>query len=940
MSKPNHPADKPSANGANLDTRAQTIATVEQLAAEINPGRTNLQLTEHSSIDTDAGLDSLGRTELLRRLESNFQVQLPEQSIFSAETVADLIVALSNATTPSALAPTTTFKISAKAGRAPPSQAATLTDALQWHVENQPEREHILLLDTDGTATTKLRYIDLWERAQRVAGGLRERALEPGQSVALMLPTSADFFYAFAGILLAGGVPVPIYPPARIAQLTEHLQRQAGILDNAEAVLLITVPEAHKIGQVLRSRLPRLRAVCTVEELAMSPAGARVLRRDTDVALMQYTSGSTGLPKGVVLTHANLLANIRAMGVALHIDATDVFVSWLPLYHDMGLIGAWLGTLYHGIPLVLMSPLAFIARPHRWLWAIDQFGGTLSAAPNFAYELCARKVTDAEIDGLDLSTLRFTCNGAEPVNADTVTRFIDRFGAYGLHPKALAPVYGLAENCVGLAFPPPARGVRIDCVDADLFRRRNQACVVDCNADALRIVGCGLPLRGHEVRIVDRGARELPERHIGRLQFRGPSATQGYFRNIEASNRLLQDGWLDSGDYAYLAEGEIFVTGRAKDLIIRAGRNIYPYDLEQAIGDLPGVRSGAVAVFGSIDPSDGNERLTVVAETRERDPNRRSELMRAIEQVCTELVQLPADDVVLAPPRAVLKTSSGKIRRSACRDLYERGKIGQREASWSQLAAFYGTTLLPLLKRGTTATKSWLFAGYSWVLFGLFSIPAWLLVVILPGRRMPHAVVRGVMRLLSWLTLTPLTVRGQQHLVAGQPYVVVANHSSYLDALVLSSALPHGYRFVAKRELARSWFLRKFLDKAGTWFVERFDAKRSAQDASRIIQAVRRGQSLVFFPEGTFTRAPGLRSFRMGAFVSAARADIAVIPVAIRGTRNVLRGDHWFPHRGRIEVEFLPGLRADSGDWQGALDLRDRARQAILAVCREPDLVD
>ena len=356
-----------------------------------------------------------------------------------------------------------------------PHAAATLQDVLDWHVRAHPQREHVVI-DNGDDGLTRLCYAELQHGAACVAAGLLDRDFQPGQPVALMLPTSREYFFSFAGILLAGGIPVPIYPPAGAAQIEEHLRRHVGILTNALATVLITVPRAKALATLLKSQVPSLRVVCTVEELSScSPSLERVTAHASDIALLQYTSGSTSSPKGVVLTHANLLANLRAMGQVLQVSSEDVFVSWLPLYHDMGLIGAWLGSLYYAYPLVVMSPLRFLARPESWLWAVHRHGGTLSGGPNFGYELCLRKLDEATLDGLDLSSWRFAFNGAEPVSATTMLEFQQRFARYGLRPQALAPVYGLAETSLGLTFPPPGRGLIVDRIDRQAFSRSGRA---------------------------------------------------------------------------------------------------------------------------------------------------------------------------------------------------------------------------------------------------------------------------------------------------------------------------------------------------------------------------------------------------------------------------------------------------------------------------------
>ncbi|MDS4069112.1 MAG: AMP-binding protein, partial [Candidatus Competibacter sp.] len=783
-------------------------------------------------------------------------------------------------------------------------------------------------------------YTGLQRGARAVATGLRDRGLQPGQTVAIMLPTGSDYFLSFFGILLAGGIPVPIYPPMRPSQIEEHLRRHARLLTNAQTVALITVPEAILVARLLRTQVEELRHVVTVAELRQEPvAWTPAPARARDLAFLQYTSGSTGDPKGVMLTHANLLANLRAMGPMVEISSSDVFVSWLPLYHDMGLIGACLGSLYYGFPLVVMSPLAFLARPVRWLRAIHRHRGTLSAAPNFAYELCLRAIQDHEIEELDLSSWRMTINGAEPVSPATVERFIARFGRYGFRPEAMAPVYGLAECSVGLALQPPNRAPVFDRVRRAAFVAGGLAEPADAHdATALVFPSCGLPIPGHQIRIVDDNGRELPERQEGRLEFQGPSATAGYYRNPEATRKLFPhgDGWLDSGDRAYLAGGDVYLTGRVKDLIIRGGRNLYPYELEQTVGEIPGIRKGCVAVFASDDPATGSERLVVVAETRATQPEALDHLRQRIQGAGVDLLGVPPDDVVLAPPHTVLKTSSGKIRRAAMRDLYQRNALGRGgRALWLQLARIGLTSGWAQIRRLWRGATEHLFAGYAWTIFGLLAPGVWLGIMTLPKPAARWALGRAATWLLAQATGTPLAVRGLEHLPAG-PCVLVANHGSYLDAYVLMAAIPRQFHYVAKRELLENRWLGKPLERIGTLFVERFDVQRSADEARQVAEAARAGQSLGFFPEGTFTRMPGLREFRLGAFVAAAQADAPVLPVTIRGTRSMLRAGSWFPRRGRLEVIVAPPIQPDGDDWSAAVRLRDAARAVILRHCGEP----
>jgi 1-acyl-sn-glycerol-3-phosphate acyltransferase len=723
----------------------------------------------------------------------------------------------------------------------------------------------------------------------------------------------------------------------------EHVRRHVGILGNAGAVLLITIPEARVVARLLQAHVSSLRAVVSVQELLQSrdsltpvPVVAQ------DVAFIQYTSGSTGDPKGVVLTHANLLANIRAMGQAIGLRRDDVFVSWLPLYHDMGLIGAWLGTLYFGIPLAVMSPLTFLAKPVRWLQAVHDYRGTLSAAPNFAYELCVKKIADEELAGLDLSSWRLAFNGAETVLPETLTRFGRRFAQYGFHSEALTPVYGLAECSVGLAFPPSGRGPLVDRVQRESFTRTGRAVpAAPDQASALSFISCGRPLPAHELRIVDTSGHEVAERQEGRLEFRGASATRGYFNNPQATSQLFKEGWLDSGDRGYIAAGEVFLTGRVKDIVIRGGRNIYPHEVEETVGEIPGVRKGCVVVFGSPDPASGTERLVILAETRESGQRERDHLREAIYTAVVEVLGEPADQVVLAPPRTILKTSSGKLRLAATRALFESGLVAEhRRPGWWQVASLAAGTVIPQLQRWAARAAELVFAAWAWLVFCLVAPVVWLVTSVTTRPSWAWAIGRAGARLLLWLTGTPCTVSGLEYVPRRTPCVLVANHTSYLDGMVLLAALPEPFGFVAKRELREQFIPRVYLQRLGTEFVERFAAHESVQDARRLEGALRAGRGLVFFPEGTFTRLPGLLPFRMGAFVVAANTGVPVVPAAICGTRAMLRDGQWWPRRGSITITFGAPLSpvADARDaFDVAVRLRNDARAHIARYCGEPD---
>ena len=436
----------------------QVFAVTRALLEELGGQHAQDAVRGSAQLDRDLGLGSLERVELLVRLGRLFGTTLPDRVVAEANTLDEIVAALTEVQAVEVPSSPNT-SVAPLIGRLPahghdasdaPLWAETWQEVLRHRAHANGTRQHLVLWEDDSEAQ-RISFAELYDGAQAVASRLAARGIKPGDAIALMLPTSREFFLTFAGILLAGGVPVPIYPPVRADRIAEYAERQSAILHNAEARLLVTFREAERVAKLLRPKVPSLQNIVTAADLlsentARGVAAPRVPSdaNSADLALLQYTSGSTGNPKGVQLTHANLLANVRAIGEALAIRPDDVGVSWLPLYHDMGLIGAWLMPLYFGIPVVVLSPGSFLARPQRWLWALHRHRATITAAPNFAYELAVRKIADSDVQGLDLSSLRAALNGAEPVNAATLDRFASRFARYGFRRETFLPVYGLS----------------------------------------------------------------------------------------------------------------------------------------------------------------------------------------------------------------------------------------------------------------------------------------------------------------------------------------------------------------------------------------------------------------------------------------------------------------------------------------------------------------
>ena len=969
----------PSAQLDHSAVRERVLEILRTLLGELGSEGALPMLGPSSNLDRELGLGSLERVELLARLEAEFGIRLPDQVAGEINTPEELTAAVLAAPgsepaideTPSALGSSATIKRRFRtASQEDVLAAQTLIDVLRYRAQHDAERAHLHISEDSeaGDRSLTLTFGDLYAAAQRCAAELARRGVPPGGRVSLMLPTSRAFFVSYAGILLAGAIPVPIYPPFRADRIEEYAERQAAILNNAGVCLLLTFRRAEAVAKLLKPRIRSLEAVADAEKLldaadkAPPPApgalpahlsGSRV-RKKSDIALLQYTSGSTGDPKGVTLTHANLLANIRAMGEAVELTSDDVGVSWLPLYHDMGLIGAWLTLLYFGTPLCVMSPLAFLTRPARWLQAFHKHRGSISAAPNFAYELCVRKISDKEIEGLDLSSWRAALNGAEPVNPETLERFEQRFAKYGFRREAQLPVYGLAEAALAVTFPPLNRGPRVDSIDREIFTSQGRALSAAPGPAAISFVSSGTAIPNHEVRVVDGSGHEVPDRTEGFLWFRGPSSTSGYYNNPAATEKLFPAGqptedefaWVDTGDRAYRAEGEIFVTGRVKDIIIKGGRNLYPHEVEELAGRVDGVRKGCVVAFGLKDAASGTEKLVVVAESRETDSARRATIAAAVSNEVSQGLGVPPDRVELLLPGSIPKTSSGKLRREETRALFLTGTLAAKKApAWLQITRLGASgalkdafqTAIYAARRSLEA----LYGIYFGVLFAIWIVPACAGILFVRDRAAAGNYTSAALKILFFLSGTRVRVVGREFMDTPGAKIYAANHTSYFDVLPLMMSLGVPYRFVAKSEVQDMPFIGTFLRKMGHLSFVRTDANSRRDAIQQIESTVREGDSVFVFPEGTFVPEEGVRPFQLGAFNAAVVTGVPIIPVSLAGTRRFLRDGTILPRPTSVTITLSPPLwpkasENESSDWHEVVRLRDRAREQIARHSGEP----
>ena len=560
----------------------------------------------------------------------------------------------------------------------------TLTHAFFHALKRGDETGMTLLPERESEAPEHRSWAELAAEAQRLAGRLAARGVGQGDRVLLVLPTGWEFVLSFFALTLLRAPPVPTYPPSMLERAEIALAKNRRIADHAGVKAVITTRKLRLlIGELATVERP----LWSTEGLLAEGATAEVPTRakPSEPAFIQYTSGSTGHPKGVVLTHRALCANIQAIGQALGVGGDDVVVSWLPLYHDMGLIGVLLFAAYWKLPLVIMSPSAFLLNPRRWLKAIGDYRGTLSPAPNFGYARCLKRVRDLE--GLDLSSWRVALNGAEPVSWETLRAFEERFAPAGFRDTTFFPVYGLAETSLAATFPPLGRPVKHDRVDREALARGHAIPAEGPGSTVL--VGCGAAVPGHRVYVVDAEGRPLPDRQVGHVVVQGPSVMRGYLDAPEATGEVLRGETLWTGDLGYFVEDQLYVAGRVKDLIIVRGRNYHAEDVEAVAERVEGARKGCCVAFGVYDEDQQQDLLVLVCETKLEEEDARAAVAEAIAGRVQEECGLRVDEVVLVPPGTVPKTSSGKRQRTLTRDLFLRDELVVRRTSKLKLAYIF-----------------------------------------------------------------------------------------------------------------------------------------------------------------------------------------------------------------------------------------------------------
>jgi len=506
-------------------------------------------------------------------------------------------------------------------------------------------------------------WSEIHRLALEVCRALQVMGVRRGDRIAVVFPTGGGFFEAFFGILLAGAIPVPLYPPVRLGRLEEYHRRTARMLELVDARLVLADRLVKRVlGRTIELARPPL-GCRTLEQLPTGGRACPVESSPDDLALVQFSSGTTVDPKPVALSQAAIMAQVELLN-GFWPDRADLKhrgVSWLPLYHDMGLVGCIFTALERPAELTLIPPELFIARPAVWLRAISKYRATVSPAPNFAFSLCVSRIADEELQGVDLSCWQFALNGAECVVPSVARAFQERFARWGFRPEAMMPVYGLSETTLAVTFSDRGLPFKSGRFSREALAENGEAREV---AGGLEIVSVGRPLDGFTLRIVDEQGRELPERKVGRVLVKGPSLMRGYLDQPEATAQILKGGWLDTGDLGFIIEEELYLTSRAKDTLILRGRNHAPQEVEVAVDDLPGMRTGCAVAVSHLPEGETGEVLLLFVEARRGVA--RSEYA-AIGEACEKAVLaaagLATERVLVLEPGTLPRTSSGKLRR-------------------------------------------------------------------------------------------------------------------------------------------------------------------------------------------------------------------------------------------------------------------------------------
>jgi fatty-acyl-CoA synthase len=549
------------------------------------------------------------------------------------------------------------------------------SDLLRGHYEKTPNKICVTMLHA-GQPDRPVSYLDLVHGAAGYVKTYQQYGVQAGDVILLILQHSVDLLYAYYGAVLHGAIP-SIMPFLTEKLLPERYRADLSrLVSVTQPTSIVTYPDFElEVRSAVKPGEDSIKAIIVSDQVShpcqpLFSSFGSLSRKPEDIALLQHSSGTTGLQKGVALSHQSVINQVNEYAKAIHLSDMDVFISWLPLYHDMGLIACWLMPILMGSPLVLMSPFDWIRAPYRLLQTVSKYKGTLSWLPNFAYNFCAQKIRDRDLEGVDLSSWRAISNCSEPMRWESHLSFFERFKHLGLRYESLCTCYAMAENVFAVTQGGVDSPVVYEDIDREILQTKNLAQVGQKSQIVVRMMGAGKVIPNTKIRIIDNKGRTLPDRHVGEVAIQSNCMLTGYYHRDDATEKAFLDGWYLTGDYGYLVKGELFITGRKKDLIIIGGKNIYPQDLENLAYDVPGVHPGRASAFGLFNDDTGTEDVVMVAEVDVDDPDEQNKIGDAIRTSVTRGSAIALRYVHLVRHPWLVKTSSGKTARSANREKF------------------------------------------------------------------------------------------------------------------------------------------------------------------------------------------------------------------------------------------------------------------------------
>lgn len=564
----------------------------------------------------------------------------------------------------------------------------TLAEQLRLHYIHHPQQVAIYLQQA-GKTDLAVPYRRLLEGAQAYASTYAREGVRPGEVVVLILQHGEALIYSFWGAVLHGAIPsIMPFLTEKLSPARYRADLKA-LISVTRPAALVTYPEfesevrgALQAGDSVRSLILTDRLEAAAQPEFASLAGMQ--RSEEDIVLLQHSSGTTGLQKGVALSHRAVFNQLEAYTRAIGLNGQDVIVSWLPLYHDMGLVAGFLMPILFGVPLVLSSPFDWVRAPQRLLQAVSQYKGTLSWLPNFAFNFCAQKIRDRYLEGVDLSSWRAIINCSEPVRWESHHLFYERFKPYGLKWEALQTSYAMAENVFGVTQSEIGRPPKVQEIDREMFISRHVVRPAQDGHPSMKMMSSGKPLSNTRLRILDEDGKPLPDGMVGEIALQSDCMLSGYYNRPEVTSKAFRDGWYLTGDYGYTLDGEVFVAGRKKDMIIVGGKNIYPQDLEMLVYEVPGVIAGRAVAFGLYNEAAGTEEVAIVAEVDSGLCADQERIAEAIRQHVTQNSAVAVRYVKVVGPKWIIKTSSGKVARAANKEKFLK-EMGAQENLLTEL---------------------------------------------------------------------------------------------------------------------------------------------------------------------------------------------------------------------------------------------------------------